>query len=134
MYSKDIFLERAQQALLDGGIVFSTFLAAAILRHSGAILDPLPGHHFEIGPYLFPATLLAVMFILLFRYERLYSGRFGRFAEAFRIARGAAGGTGRVACSSVVGWRIGARNHRTLALFPAAHLVRLLDRVPASAR
>src|SRR3989454_4894689 len=93
MYSKDIFLERAQQALLDGGIVFSAFLAAAILRHSGVILDPMPGHHFELAPYLFPATLLAIMFVLLFRYERLYSGRFGRFAEAFRIARGATGGT-----------------------------------------
>src|SRR2546425_242589 len=93
MYSKDIFLERAQQALLDGGIVFSAFLAAAILRHSGAILDPVPGHRFEIGPYLFPATLLAVAFVVLFRYERLYSGRFGRFAESFRIARGATGGT-----------------------------------------
>jgi exopolysaccharide biosynthesis polyprenyl glycosylphosphotransferase len=93
MYSKDIFLERAQQALLDGGIVFSTFLAAAILRHSGVILDPEPGRHFEIAPYLFPATLLAVAFVLLFRYERLYSGRMGRFAEAFRIARGATGGT-----------------------------------------
>ena len=93
MYSKDIFLERAQQALLDGGIVFSAFLASAILRHSGVILDPMPGHHFELAPYLFPATLLAIMFVLLFRYERLYSGRFGRFAEAFRIARGATGGT-----------------------------------------
>ncbi|OLD66026.1 MAG: hypothetical protein AUI47_00785 [Acidobacteria bacterium 13_1_40CM_2_68_5] len=88
MYSKDIFLERAQQALLDGGIVFSAFLAAAVLRHSGVILDPVPGRHFEIGPYLFPATLLATAFVILFRYERLYSGRFGRFAEAFRIARG----------------------------------------------
>jgi exopolysaccharide biosynthesis polyprenyl glycosylphosphotransferase len=93
MYSKDIFLERAQQALLDGGIVFSTFLAAAILRHSGVILGPEPGRHFEIAPYLFPATLLSVAFVLLFRYERLYSGRMGRFAEAFRIARGATGGT-----------------------------------------
>ena len=93
MYSKDIFLERAQQALLDGGIVFSAFLASAILRHSGVTLDPMPGHHFELAPYLFPATLLAIMFVLLFRYERLYSGRFGRFAEAFRIARGATGGT-----------------------------------------
>src|SRR6266581_2232620 len=93
MYSKDIFLERAQQALLDGGIVFSAFLAAAILRHSGVIMDPLPGHRFELAPYLFPATLLTIMFVLLFRYERLYSGRFGRFAEAFRIAWGATGGT-----------------------------------------
>src|SRR5437773_1130593 len=93
MYSKDIFLERAQQAMLDGGIVFSAFLAAAILRHSGVILDPMPGHRFELAPYLFPATLLAIMFVLLFRYERLYSGRFGRFAEAFRIAWGATGGT-----------------------------------------
>src|SRR5467141_421328 len=84
MYSKDIFLERAQQALLDGGIVFSAFMAAAVLRHSGVIV---------IGPYLFPATLLAAAFVVLFRYERLYSGRFGRFAEAFRIARGATGGT-----------------------------------------
>src|SRR6266850_7528479 len=39
------------------------------------------------------ATLLAVMFVLLFRYESLYSAPFGRFAEAFRIARGATGGT-----------------------------------------
>ena len=62
MYSKDIFLERAQQALLDGGIVFSAFLAAAVLRHSGVILDPGSAHHFAIGPYLFPATLLATAF------------------------------------------------------------------------
>src|SRR5215510_6036793 len=93
MYSKDIFLERAQQALLDGGVVFSSFLAAAVLRHSGVILNPEPGHHFQIGPYLFPATLLAALFVVLFRYESLYSGRFGRFAEAIRLARGATGGT-----------------------------------------
>ena len=93
MYSKDIFLERAQQAMLDGGIVFSVFLAAAILRHSGVILDPVPGRHFEFAAYLFPATLMALTFVVLFRYEGLYSGRFGRFAEAFRIARGASGGT-----------------------------------------
>ena len=93
MYSKDIFLERAQLALLDGGIVFSAFLAAALVRHSGAILQPTPGHRFEFWPYLFPATVLAAAFVLLFRYERLYSGRFGPFAEAFRLARGATGGT-----------------------------------------
>src|SRR2546422_1732090 len=93
MYSKDIFLERAQKAMLDGGIVFSAFLTAALLRHSGAILDPVAGQHFEVAPYLFPATLMALTFVLLFRYERLYSARFGRFAEAIRIARGAGGGT-----------------------------------------
>src|SRR5437867_7151366 len=93
MYSKDIFLERAQQALLDGGVVFSVFLSAAILRHSGVILDPMPGHHFEFAAYLFPATLLAVTFVVLFRYEGLYSGRFGRFGEPVRLARGATGGT-----------------------------------------
>src|SRR5438445_8318431 len=93
MYSKDIFLERAQLAVLDGGIVFSAFLAAALVRHSGAVLEPGPGRHSEIWPYLFPATLLAATFVVLFRYERLYSGRFGPFAEAFRVARGATGGT-----------------------------------------
>src|SRR5882762_7780951 len=93
MYSKDIFLERAQQALLDGGVVFSVFLAAAILRHSGVILVPMPGHHFQFAPYLFPATLLALAFVALFRYEGLYSGRFGRFGEAVRLVRGATGGT-----------------------------------------
>src|SRR5439155_4064598 len=93
MYSKDIFLERVQQALLDGGIVFVTFLAAAILRHSGVILVPEPGRHLEFAPYLFPATVLALTFVVLFRYQGLYSGRYGRFAEAFRIARGATGGT-----------------------------------------
>src|SRR2546422_2104504 len=93
MYSKDIFLERAQKAMLDGGIVFSAFLTAALLRHSGVILDPVPGRHFEFAAYLFPATLMALTFVVLFRYEGLYSGRFGRFAEAFRIARGASGGT-----------------------------------------
>src|SRR3989449_6678881 len=36
---------------------------------------------------------MALTFVLLFRYERLYSARFGRFAEAIRIARGAGGGT-----------------------------------------
>src|SRR5262245_66191604 len=87
MYSKDIFLERAQQALLDGAIVFVSFLAAALLRHGGTILNPEPGRHFEIGPYLFPATILAVLFVVLFRYERLYRERFGRFAEAVRLAR-----------------------------------------------
>ena len=93
MYSKDIFLERAQKAMLDGGIVFSAFLTAALLRHSGAILDPVAGQHFEVAPYLFPATLMALTFVILFRYEGLYSARFGRFAEAIRIARGAGGGT-----------------------------------------
>jgi exopolysaccharide biosynthesis polyprenyl glycosylphosphotransferase len=93
MYSKDIFIERAQQALLDGAIVFVSFLAAALLRHSDAILNPEPGRHFEIGPYLFPATTLAVLFVVLFRYERLYRARFGRFAEGIRLLRGATGGT-----------------------------------------
>src|SRR5262245_65917392 len=93
MYSKDIFLERAQQALLDGAIVFVSFLAAALLRHGGTILNPEPGRHFEIGPYLFPATTLAVLFVVLFRYERLYRARFGRFAEGIRLLRGATGGT-----------------------------------------
>jgi len=93
MYSKDIFLERAQQSLLDGAVFFLSFLAAAVLRHGAAILNPQTGHRFEVGPYLFPATILAVLFVLLFRYELLYSARYGRFAEAFRIARGATGGT-----------------------------------------
>jgi exopolysaccharide biosynthesis polyprenyl glycosylphosphotransferase len=93
LYSKNLFLERAQLGLLDGGIVFAAFLVAAVLRHTEVILAPAPGHHFALAQYLFPATILALTTIVLFRYEGLYSRRFGRFAEAFRLARGASGGT-----------------------------------------
>src|SRR5438552_7702689 len=93
MYSRNLFLERAQLALLDGVVVFVAFVVAALLRHGGTILAPSPGHHFSVAPYLFPATILAATTIVLLRYEGLYSRLCGRFAEAFRLARGVSGGT-----------------------------------------
>src|SRR6266571_4279056 len=61
MYSKDLFLERAQLALLDGGVAFASLVSAA--------------------------------YVLLLRYQGLYSIRCGRFAEAMRVLRAATLGT-----------------------------------------
>src|SRR6266704_5947641 len=93
MYSKDIFIERVQLALLDAGIVFATFLAAALVRHGSGFVAPGPGGDLRFEAYLFPATLLSLTFVILFRYEGLYSRYYGRFAEAFRVTRGATGAT-----------------------------------------
>jgi len=93
MHSKDFFIERVQLALLDAGIVFASFLAAAFVRHGSGFVEPGPRGGIRIEAYLFPATLLALAFVVLFRYERLYSRYYGRFAEAFRVTRGATGAT-----------------------------------------
>src|SRR5882724_9738849 len=89
MYTRDLFIERMQLALLDATAVFTSFVVAAWLRHGSRFLAADGGTALRIGAYLFPAALLAAAFVLLFRYEGLYSGKFGRFAEAFRVARGA---------------------------------------------
>src|SRR5216110_2808671 len=89
MYTRDLFIERAQLALIDATVVFTSFLAAAWLRHGLGLFAADPSATLRIGAYLFPATLLAASFVILFRYQGLYSARFGRFAEAFRVARGA---------------------------------------------
>ena len=73
MYSKDIFIERVQLALLDAGIVFFSSLAAALVRHGTGFVAPGPGGDIRFEAYLFPATLLALAFVVLFRYEGLYS-------------------------------------------------------------
>ncbi len=93
MYSKDLFIERAQLALLDAMVVFAAFLGAAWARHGETLFAPGPDGSIKVNAYLFPATLVALVFVLIFRYEGLYSMRFGRFAEAFRLIRGAALGT-----------------------------------------
>ena len=85
MYSKDLFIERAQLALLDASVVFAAFLGAAWARHGQILFTPGPDGDIKFNAYLFSATLVALIFVLIFRYEGLYSMRFGRFAEAFRL-------------------------------------------------
>jgi len=87
MYSKDLFLERAQLALLDAMVVFASLLAAGLLRHGADFLALGADGRLQLDPYLFPATLAAVSFVLLFRYEGLYSASMGRLAEALRVLR-----------------------------------------------
>ncbi len=93
MYSRDLFIERAQLALLDASVIFAAFLGAAWVRHGRTLFTPGPEGSIKLNAYLFPASLVALVFVLIFRYEGLYSMRFGRFAEAFRLNRGASLGT-----------------------------------------
>ncbi len=88
MYSKNLSLEKSQLAWLDAGVVFASLLVATWLRHGVGILAP----HGEPGEvpwlaYLFPAVLMALVVVALFRLQGLYSRRMGPFAEAVRVLK-----------------------------------------------
>jgi len=90
MYSRNLQLAKVQLALLDALVVFASVLGATWLRHSSGGVSPL-GEPIVVpwSAYLFPAALLSVAFVVLFRYQGLYTVRYGRLVEAFRMVKAA---------------------------------------------
>ena len=89
MYARDILLEKVQLASLDAAIVFSSLLGATWLRHGLQSMAPDEQGDLRWVHYLFPATMLALACVVLFRYQGLYTVCYGRLAEAFRVVRAA---------------------------------------------
>jgi exopolysaccharide biosynthesis polyprenyl glycosylphosphotransferase len=90
MYSRNVHLEKIQLAALDALVVFASVLGATWLRHSSGGVTPL-GEPIVVpwNAYLFPAALLSLAFVVLFRFQGLYTVRYGRLVEAFRILKAA---------------------------------------------
>lgn len=89
MYSREIVLEKTQLAVADWLVVFASAMAATWLRHGLGVLSRDGGGGVPWIRYLFPAALVAAAFVLVFRYQSLYSVHYGRLVEAFRILKGA---------------------------------------------
>jgi exopolysaccharide biosynthesis polyprenyl glycosylphosphotransferase len=90
MYSRDARLEKVQLAILDVAVVFVSALGATWLRHSSEWTSPLGEPvHVPWNAYLFPAALVSLAFVVLFRYQGLYTVRYGRLIEAFRVVKAA---------------------------------------------
>ena len=59
MYSRDIFIERAQLAAIDVTVVFASLLTATFMRHGFGVFDPGTRGVAPFSAYLFPATIMA---------------------------------------------------------------------------
>jgi exopolysaccharide biosynthesis polyprenyl glycosylphosphotransferase len=87
MYEKDVVFERIQMAAMDAAVVFASLLIATWLRHGAGLLAPGPVAQVPWSDYLFPATLMALAFVVVFRYHGLYRVAYGRLVEALRVVR-----------------------------------------------
>lgn len=76
--------------LLDGAAVIAAFLGATWLRHGVGLLGSNPVEGVPWIAYAATAPLVALIFLVIFRYRGLYGDPMGRFAEGLRIVQGAA--------------------------------------------
>ena len=89
MYATDILIEKAQLAALDAAAIFSSLVAATWLRHGSGFFTPGSTGVAPVSAYLFPAMLMAVVAVVVFRYQGLYTVNYGKLVEAFKVVRGA---------------------------------------------